>query len=243
VLWLLGYPDAAQSYLHKVLGGDDLTKGPFDRVIAYEHYAKFHHWRRDLRAMWAYGQKMVALAEKYEFADYRWLGHLHATAASAALGETDGSSALLHESIAALKAHGTIMTLPYYLSLVAEVCGQDGRTVEGLAALDEALTLATKMGEHFWTAEIHRLRGELLAAEGKLQAAEMAYQQALALARQQQAKSLELRAAISLARLWQTQGKRQDAYDLLAPLYEWFTEGFDTPDLKEAQALLASLGD
>jgi predicted ATPase len=96
-------------------------------------------------------------------------------------------------------------------------------------------------GEQLWEAETHRLRGDLLVAQGLGREAEFAYQQALAVARGQQAKALELRAAVSLSRLWQAQGSRRQAYALLSPIFDWFTEGFDTPDLLEAQALLATL--
>ena len=110
--------------------------------------------------------------------------------------------------------------------------------------LHEAIAAADKHGQRWWAAERHRLKGELLWQEGtgqKESEAEACFAQALDVARQQQAKSLELRAAMSLSRLWQRQGKRAEAYDLLAPVYGWFTEGFDTADLQEAKALLDEL--
>ncbi len=120
-----------------------------------------------------------------------------------------------------------------------------------MAALDEALTLVEKTGERYYEAELHRQRGELLllcaaeshpAQDGQEQHdAEACFQHALDVARQQKAKSLELRAAMSLARLWQRQGKRQEAHDLLASIYGWFTEGFDTANLQEAKTLLEEL--
>jgi predicted ATPase len=132
---------------------------------------------------------------------------------------------------------------------MAEVYEKVGQAAEGMRILTEAFTLVTKIGRHCYESEVSRLKGELLAqqAENNQQRAKMEGEaepylhQALTIARRQQAKSLELRAAISLARLWQSQGKRQDAYDLLAPVYNWFTEGFDTVDLQEAKALLAAL--
>jgi predicted ATPase len=110
--------------------------------------------------------------------------------------------------------------------------------------LTEALTIAHNTGERFWEAELHRRKGELLlkqAVRGEPEA-EACFHQALDVARRQEAKSLELRAAMSLARLRQQQGKHAEAYDLLAPIYGWFTEGFDTADLKDAKALLDALG-
>ena len=118
-----------------------------------------------------------------------------------------------------------------------------GQTAEGLEALAEALATLAKSGVRWWEAELHRLRGELLLqhAVAQPEEAEACFQQALAVARRQQAKSLELRAAMSLARLWQQQGKRAEAHALLAEVYGWFTEGFDTADLQEAKALLEAL--
>ena len=113
--------------------------------------------------------------------------------------------------------------------------------VGALAALQEGLEIARSSGEHGWDAELHRLAGTLLLAENKLTEGEASFQQAIRIAQAQQAKSLELRAATSLARLWGEQGLRGEARDLLAPIYGWFTEGFDTADLKEAKALLDQL--
>jgi predicted ATPase len=137
------------------------------------------------------------------------------------------------------------------LALLAEASGLLGQPEGGLAALEEALTLLEQTGERYYEAELHRQRGELLllcAAKGQpaqdsreQHEAEACFQHALDVARQQRAKSLELRTAMSLSRLWQCQGKRQEAYDLLAPIYGWFTEGFDTADLQEAKTLLHEL--
>ena len=118
-----------------------------------------------------------------------------------------------------------------------------GQPEAGLAALSEALALVEKTGERYYEAELHRLKGELLLqhAAPEVSHAEACFQQALDVARRQQAKSWELRAATSLSRLWQQQGKRAEAHALLAPIYGWFTEGFDTADLQEAKALLEAL--
>jgi predicted ATPase len=120
--------------------------------------------------------------------------------------------------------------------------GAWGQPAEGLPLLEEALVAVHSTGERFYEAELHRLKGELLLlATDKEAEAEACFQQALAIARHQQAKSWELRAAMSLSRLWQQQGKRTAARELLAPVYGWFTEGFDTADLHEAKALLETL--
>jgi predicted ATPase len=131
----------------------------------------------------------------------------------------------------------------YFLALLAEAHEKGGQAEEGLSILAEALALVHKTEERFYEAELYRLQGELLLTQPMRQIAEAeaCFQQALDVARHQQAKSLELRAAMSLARLWQHQGKQHEAYQLLAEIYGWFTEGFDTADLQEAKALLAEL--
>jgi predicted ATPase len=128
-------------------------------------------------------------------------------------------------------------------TVLADVADHLGRTADGLQALAEAHALVEQHEERWWEAEVCRLRGVLLLRQpGASQAeAEAWVQRALDVARRQEAKSLELRAAMSLARVWQHQGKRAEAYDLLAPIYHWFTEGFDTADLQEAKALLDAL--
>jgi predicted ATPase len=148
----------------------------------------------------------------------------------------------MRRGLATLQAMGA--TRPRLLLLLAEAYGRTGQPDQGLCVLDEALALIQKTTARCSEAELHRLRGELLlmqSAGGAEAAAEACFQRAIDLARQQQAKSWELRAAMSLCRLWQRQGKRDEARQLLAGIYGWFTEGFDTPDLKDARALLEEL--
>jgi predicted ATPase len=131
----------------------------------------------------------------------------------------------------------------YYFGILAEAYGSVGEPGEGLSVLTEAAAFMEQTGEGLWAAEIHRLNGELLlqrSSERRGQA-EASFRKALNTARHQESRSLELRAAASLARLWADQGKRVEAYGLLAPIYDWFTEGFDTADLKDAKALLDAL--
>ena len=135
------------------------------------------------------------------------------------------------------------MRLPYYLTLLAEAYGHNGQVETGLQLLAGALANMQQTGEHSWEAELHRLKGELLLAHSPTDhtAAEASLHQALEVACCKQAKSLELRAATSLARLWQSQGKGKEAHNLLAPVYHWFSEGLDLPELTEAADLLAQL--
>jgi predicted ATPase len=135
------------------------------------------------------------------------------------------------------------MAQSFGLALLAEAAGHTGQVAEGLRLLAEAQAMFETSGRGDMLTEVYRLQGELLLRQTIPDAthAEACFQQALIIARRQQAKSWELRAATSLARLWQQQGKRQEAHDLLAPVYGWFTEGFDTADFQEAQALLEEL--
>jgi tetratricopeptide (TPR) repeat protein len=241
VQWLLGYPDQARRHLQDVLAAQESSVGPFDRMTGYEFCVLFYHWCGDFREMQRYAQKMLAVTEKYEYTTYQWVGEIYASAAAAALGEPHAGSALLRQKIEAVKAQGTRMYIPNCLHLLAEVCRQAGEVSEAFVILDEALSLIAETGERLWEAGTQLLYGNLLAAQGDLIEAESSYQRALAVARDQQAKSLEVRVAVNLCRLWQTQGKVKAAHELLAPIYEWFTEGFETPDLQEAKALLATL--
>ena len=128
-------------------------------------------------------------------------------------------------------------------ALLAEVYGRTGQVDKGLGVLAEALTLVDTTGERWYEAELYRLKGALWLSQSADQSAEAetCFQHAMTIAQHQGAKAWELRTATSLARLWQQQGKRQQARDLLAPVYHWFTEGFDTADLQEAKALLDEL--
>ena len=145
--------------------------------------------------------------------------------------------------LAAWRATGAETLRPYFLALLAEASAQMEQREEGLTLLAEALALTNDREERRWEAELYRLKGELLLARatGQDTEAETCFRKALEIARRQQAKSLELRAAMSLARLWQGQGKRAAACQVLAEVYDWFTEGFDTADLQKAKALLEAL--
>ena len=149
----------------------------------------------------------------------------------------------LHQGVTDWRAIGTELFVPYFLTHLAEGYGALKQVDEALDALKVVWETMERTGEHWWKAEVHRLKGDLLLHQSTsdVAQAENCFRQALDVARNQQAKSLELRAATSLARLWQSQDKRQEAYDLLAPVHDWFTEGFDTADLQEAKALLTEL--
>ena len=157
-------------------------------------------------------------------------------------GEVSAGVALLRQGVDSPHM-GPENLRPQWLALLAEAYGEAGQPEAGLKAIDEALTLVATTEACWWEAELSRLKGVLLLQLASLEVpkAEACFQQALDIARRQQAKMLELRAALSLSRLWHQQGQRQAARELLAPIYGWFTEGFDTRDLQEAQLLLAKL--
>ena len=157
-------------------------------------------------------------------------------------GRVDEGIAQIYQGLAAWQATGTLHLRAGMLGMLAEAYGKAGRYAEGLAALDEALDIVTTTEERVSEAEYYGIKGELLwyAGHGP-EDAEVCFHHALTIARRQQAKSRELRAALRLSRLWQRQGRGTEAYQLLAPVYGWFTEGFDTADLQEARALLEEL--
>jgi predicted ATPase len=156
-------------------------------------------------------------------------------------GDVAEGVSLLHIGSTAYRATGTQAWVPYYIALLAGALEIAGEIDEALAQLDDALRIVETTGERWFEAEIDRQKGRLLQRQGHTDAAEELYHRALAIAREQQAKLWELRAAASLARLWRDQGRRANARELLVPIYGWFTEGFDTPDLKEAKAPLDAL--
>jgi len=158
-------------------------------------------------------------------------------------GQREEGMTQMQQGLAAWRATGAAVFQPYGLALLAAASAQVGQIQEGLTLLAEALALTNDREERRWEAEVYRLQGEVLLARsaGYDTEAETCFRQALAVARRQQAKSWELRATLSLSRLWQQQGKQDEAHELLAPLYGWFTEGFDTTDLQEVKALLDEL--
>jgi class 3 adenylate cyclase/predicted ATPase len=243
-LWLLGYPEQALARLHEVLALAQELSHPFSLAFAQCVAASVSQYRRDVSAVHAQAEAAVALSTAQGFPQWAAMGRSLRGWALALQGRGEEGIAQVRQGIAAWRATGAALNVPYFCTLLADVYDHLDRTADGLQALAEAHTLVEQQGERWWEAEIARLRGVLLLRQlGTPQAeAEACFRQALDVARRQEAKSLELRAATSLARLWQQQGKRADAHALLAPIYGWFTEGFDTADLREAKALLEELG-
>jgi predicted ATPase len=242
-LWFLGYPDQALAHIHETLALAQELSHHFTLAHARCVAANVSQFRRDVAAVNEQAEAAVTLATEHGFPFLvAWGTSLHGWAL-AMQGRGEEGMVRLRQGIAAYRATGAALNIPYFCTLLAEVSASLGHTEDGLQALAEAHTLVEQQEERWWEAEIYRLRGVLLLRQTRPQQeeAETWLQRALDVARRQEAKSLELRAAMSLARLWQAQGKRTPARALLAPIYGWFTEGFDTADLQEAWALLEEL--
>jgi predicted ATPase len=243
-LWLLGYPEQALARLHEALALAHTLVHTYSLAYAQWVAAAVLQWRRDVPAVHEHAEAAVALAIEQGFPFWAADGTSLRGWALAMQGQGEEGLAQVRQGIAAYRATEAVLNVPYYCTLLADVAAHLGHTEDGLQALAEAHTLVEQKEEHYWEAEVCRLRGVLLLRQtGTPQAeAEAWLQRAMDIARRQEAKSLELRAAMSLSRLWQQQGKWATAHELLAPVYGWFTEGFDTADLQEAKALLDALG-
>jgi predicted ATPase len=240
-LWLLGYPEQALTRLHEALTLSRELSHPFSLASVRCWVAYVHQFRRDVPAVHEHAEAAVALSTEQGFPFWAALGTSLRGWALAMQGQGEEGMAQVRQGITAYRAIGAALTVPYFYTLLAEVSAHLGQTADGFQALAEAHTLMEQQDERWCEAEVYRLRGVLLLRQPETPQAEAeaCFQCSLDVARRQEAKSLELRAAMSLGRLWQQQGKRQEAHDLLAPIYHWFTEGFDTADLQDAMALLA----
>ena len=242
-LWLLGHPEQARQRMEEAISRAEALSHPFSLAFALLAANRLHQFRRERQRAHASAEAAITLAAEHGFAQRLALGTIMQGWSLAMQGQEEQGIAQMRQGIAAWEATGAALIRPYCLSLLAEACGTTGQVDEGLRLLDEALAAVRKTGECWWEAELHRLQGELLLrrSEEHQGAAETWFRQALGIARQQQAKAVELRAAMSLSRLWQSQGKRAEAYALLASIYGWFTEGLGTGDLQQAKALLDEL--
>jgi predicted ATPase len=244
-LWLLGYPDGALAAIREALTLAQESSNAYSLAFALNYASLLHAWRREVEFAKERAEAVMTLANEHGFIHALSVAQIRRGWALAQQGAVAEGIRQLHQGLATLRDMGTELPLSHHLALLAEAYQQGGQVEAALQALAEVLAHVDKTGERYYEAELYRLKGEcLLAQTGKRckeREAEECFRQALAIARRQQAKSLELRAAMSLARLWQPQGKRAEAYAPLAPIYGWFTEGFDTADLQEAKALLEEL--
>jgi predicted ATPase len=239
-LWCLGYPQQA---LERGLDAVKLVQGqPFNQALVSAYQALLQQLCADEAVAREHAEQALALASKYEAPYYRAWAAILVSYALATEQPDEEHIGRLRDSITEFKASGVRLRLPYYLALLAQVCEKAGRVEEGLAAIDEALSEARTHNERWWDAELHRLRGEFLLMRGSdASDVEAAVLHAIEIAQSQQARSLELRATMSLARLWNAQHRSNDARHRLQDIYGWFTEGFETPDLQAARLLLERL--
>ncbi len=240
-LWLLGYPDQALRLGDEALAIVERIQHGYSHSRCLYWNSAFHSYRRQWPIVGERAAAAIASAQERGLAMVVAVGRIMRGAARAMQHPQDEAVAEIREALAAYRATGARFQSTYHLVLLAQALAARGRYGEGFSALREAAALVEETGERFFEAEIHRLEGNLLLAENGSAEAEPCYVKALEVARAQEARSLELRAATSLARFWRDQGKPQQARELLAPVYGWFTEGFDTLDLKEAKALLDEL--
>jgi predicted ATPase len=242
-LWFLGYPDQGLAQSQQGVTLAQQRAHPLSLDSALRQAAMFHQFRREVRVAQERAEASIRLATEQGLPYWIAFGTLLRGWALTHQGQAQAGVEQMHQGLTAWRANGAEIQRPYFLALLAEAYGTMGQPETGLTMLAEALTVVDKTGERWYEAEIHRLKGELLLQQSSSNQAEAetCFHHALEIARNQQAKSLELRAVMSLSRLWQQQGKRQEAHDLLAPVYEWFTEGFDTLDLMDAKALLEAL--
>jgi len=243
VLWYLGYPDQAVARIQEALILARELSHPFSLAHALDHAAWLHQYRRDGRLALEQAEADMALCHEQGFSFFLAHGTILRGWALAAQGQRPEGITQMQRGMAALRTIGVGVLLPRDHAMLAEAYGESGQAEAGLRLLAEALTTADHQGMHLWEPELYRVKGELLLRQTIPDAleAERCFRQALDIARRQEAKSLELRVAASLSRLWRQQGKRAAARQLLAEVYGWFTEGFDTTDLQEAKALLDAL--
>ena len=243
-LWFLGYPDQAAEKIRAACQLAEALTHPFSLAYALIGAAWLHQFRREPEAARAHAEAAVALSVEHGFPLREAQGTIIGGWALAALGEKEEGIARIRRGLGAFQATGAALNRTYYLALLAETYAESGRPDEGVAVLGEAFAIVEGGGESWWEAELYRLRGVLLGRrEGPsdLATLEADFSRALDVARVQGARSLELRAALNLARLWRRQGRSFLAHQLVAEVFSQFTEGLGTPDLVDAMTLLAEL--
>ena len=242
-LWLLGYPDQARKRSLEAFALAQELSHPYSLAFALIHVLYIHRFSWEVKATQERAKELSALSTEHGFPIPLAVSAAHQGWALAEQGLAEQGILQIRQGINTWRATGsTLYFQPFLLGMLAEAHGKGGLTEEGLTALGEALAIVNKTGERFWEAELYRLKGELTLQQGsqfKVQdEAEECFRTAIDIARRQNTKSLELRAVMSLSRLWEHRGKKAQTCQMLAEIYGWFTEGFDTADLKEAKTLL-----
>jgi predicted ATPase len=242
VQWLRGFPAKAKIASHEAVAIADELQDPLTLALANDFAALACDIRREYELMAQHIDTAQEIADEHGFANWAALARIHKGSLLVHRGELESGIESLQEGIDDYEATHQTLFLSYYFSRLAECIFLAGRFDDALLVLESALNFSEETGERWWDAEIHRLKGTVTAEIGAdIGAAEACFHRALEIARHQEARSLELRAATALAKLWCDQNRMTVACDLLAPVYNWFTEGFDTPDLKDAKMLLDEL--
>jgi DNA-binding SARP family transcriptional activator/predicted ATPase len=241
-LWCLGYPDQALRSSQEALGlGRQLEQAfTMSDILAYGG-CMIHSMRRDAPPLKTDAEELMEVSRRQGLWGWFMTGVRHRGEALAMMGQLEEGIAQMREGMAGDLAGTIRLYLSGTLGHLAHAQGKTGHPEEGLATLAEALAIVEETGERHWEAELYRLRGELLLVQGDACGAEASLHKAIEVARRQQAKSWELRAVVSLCRLRRSQGRVGEAHRMLTEIYNWFTEGFDTADLREARALLDEL--
>ena len=242
-LWYLGYPEQALQKSQEALTLAQGLSQPHSLAFALAWTGALHNFRREEQVAQERAELTMTLSREQHLAFYLAMGTIQHGWALAEQGHREEGIAQMRQGIDAHRATGAELVQPYFLALLAEGCGKVGKVKEGLTVLAEALDFVKKNGERFYESEIYRLKGKLtlLLSQENNNEAEKCFRQAIDIASYQSAKSLELRATASLSRLLKRQGRKDEAQQMLAQIYSWFTEGFDTKDLKESKALLEEL--
>jgi predicted ATPase len=243
VLWFQGFPDEALRHTEEAIAAARAVAQPLSEAWALSFAAMLHQLRGEFARCCERAEATLALAIEQVLPLYTARALVLSGWALVKKGQHEKRLARLRSGIDAYRATGSELDKPHWLALLAEAYLEAGRVEEGLSAVQQALGVVEETGAHIYEPELSRLEGELLLAtkEPDESGAEASFRRAIAIAGGQGAKSFELRAATSLARLWARQGKREQVRDLLAPVYGSFTEGFDTADLIAAKALLEQL--
>jgi predicted ATPase len=242
-LWFLGYPHQGLTQVDEAVTLAQQMAHPYSLSFVLIFAAMFHQFRREVRVAQDRAEAAIILAKEQGFPYWMAIGSILHGWTLTRQGQAQEGIEQMHQGLIAHRATRAELARPCFLALLAEAHGMMEQPAEGLMTLTEALLLADKTGERWYEAELHRLKGELLLQQtsDNHAEAEASFHQAISIARNQQAKSFELRTTTSLARLWQQLGKRDEARQVLGDIYGWFTEGFDTADLQDAKALLEEL--
>ena len=242
-LWALGYADQSILRCEQGLRVSEALQRPLSRAFMLQHAAFLHNLRRDWALAEQFAAECITLSQDQGLPFFHFLGLIHRGRALFHLGQEKLGLATLHDGISAFRTLGDRVGLPYFEGALAEALAANGRPQEGLPMVDGAIAQLSGVSSHWCTSELLRIRGEILLriAKPDVSGAEASFLDAIRIARVREAKALELRGALALARLWKQQGRTSEARQLLAPVYNWFTEGFDTKDLQEANVLLEEL--